>query len=93
MGGPGEGLNDLITRTIPVSSIQPWLDSPSTNYGWMMKLTDAQENDGIREGMNMRSAAYAIHEDGPYLTLEIVPEPATMILLGLGGLVIARRRK
>ena len=93
MGGTGEGLNDIITRTIPVSSIQPWLNNKNNNLGWMMKLTDAQETDGIRNGMNMRSFAYGTHELGPYLTLEIVPEPATMILLGLGGLVIRRRRK
>ncbi len=44
---------------------------------------------GINDGFYGSGAQYGL----PYATINVVPEPATMALLGLGGLLMRKRRK
>ena len=83
---------DWVQKTKPVSQalIQSWLgdDTVSLHFGikpdyyWSF-FSDKMTN---LAGNGAGSPA------GPTLTFDYIPEPATMILLGLGGLMLRKRR-
>ena len=71
-----------------VSNVQSWLNSPATNFGWLIK-TDNESVVSAREFGSAESAP----ADRPTLTVTYtVPEPGTAGLLGLAALVASTRR-
>lgn len=71
-----------------VSDVQGWLNSPSTNFGWLMKVATETGNTAREFGSTESGSA-------PSLTINYtsVPEPATASVLGITGLLLMRRRR
>ena len=88
---------DVFTVSIEPSIIQNWIDNPGSNLGWYMKLTDADEAIDDRRGWDWwgKDAELSDPEQGahPFLTLQgdIVPEPAGLSLIALGGALMLLR--
>ncbi|AQQ72231.1 hypothetical protein SMSP2_02612 [Limihaloglobus sulfuriphilus] len=99
-GGTGE----IIIDAIPATGFGLTLDFASSNAG---SLTLGEKGGGTTGGVwawyidngkvsidgvvNTNRAAYNITEDGFATTISLVPEPATMMILGLGSLLIRRK--
>ena len=72
-----------------VSDVQGWLDSPSSNFGWI--LIGDEINDRTARGFGSRDS---VTSAGPMLTVtfETVPEPSgLMMLVSVLGLWMLRR--
>jgi len=75
---------EWITWTIPGSMVQQWIDDPTNNYGLLFK-----PNGYNRPEFNFFSSESSTP---PALSFEIVPEPATLSLLSIGGILLRRRK-
>lgn len=75
-----------ITFTIPAAMIQSWIDNPSANAGLLGRQTGSSSWD-------FRSSQSGTTAQRPTLTFDyVVPEPASLCLLSVGGLMLRRRR-
>ncbi len=71
------------------ASLQAWTDDPTTNVGWFFtNITGAAFNTWHGVGATGDNEVLR-----PTLTVTYVPEPASLSLLGLGGLSVLRRRR
>ena len=75
-----------------VALLQDWIDNPSNNAGFLLRLDGAQgqdRNDGVH------SSEAALLSDRPLLTINyVVPEPtAAVTMMGLLTLTLARKRR
>jgi hypothetical protein len=80
---------------LDVATIQDWLDNPGNNAGMLLKnhLPSAQDPTQSYLCAGEWGGADPInHGYEPKLTIEYIPEPTTMVLLGLGGLLLRRRK-
>jgi hypothetical protein len=99
-GQPEEGQTDCNPCGTPFSmllaaDVQYWLDNPSQNHGWLIKAEDEISAWSTKQFMVPES----LIDDYPRLavtyTMEVVPEPSTVVLAGLGALALVpllRRR-
>jgi len=71
--------------------VAAWLASPLTNFGVVL-TQDQRVHNGIKEvGVFFHGAGYGVESDRPML--EIIPEPASLTLIGLAGATLLRRRR
>jgi hypothetical protein len=84
--------NTWLSTAALVADVQLWLDSPSTNFGWILKSEDESTQANLR-GFYSRQAATASNH--PVLTISYVPEPSSFVLsaLALSALIAAQRRR
>jgi len=77
----------VITETVGTDMTFRRSGTTAYNYGTMYRGTSTLDNLGILNGAHRNAGLWVGSE------LYTLPEPATMALLGLGGLALLRRRK
>jgi PEP-CTERM motif len=75
-----------------VADVQNWLNSPSTNFGWLLRATNESNPSTAREfasGENLTAS------QRPTLLIEftVVPEPGSLMLVGIAGLAASQNRR
>ena len=93
-GNTGTGPVGPYTFELPVELVQGWINDSGNNAGLMFSHHDrAPANPWT--WTSLASSQYGDDPDDihrPQLTIDYVPEPATMTMLLLGGLLLRRRR-
>jgi len=79
------------------ADLNAWLSGAAVNNGWFLRdqawdWADEGEDPIDWTPLTAWSSLYAGKADAQ-LVLEVIPEPATLVLLGLGGLSLLNRRK
>lgn len=72
-----------------VTDVQNWLDSPGSNFGWILRAA----NESTTTARELGSSEDAGQE--PILTINYTetPEPGSLVLLGVGTLILSSRRR
>jgi hypothetical protein len=75
-----------------VNDVQNWLNSPSTNFGWILR---ASSESTLSNARSFASSESAITSQRPTLIIDYtaVPEPSTCLLLGTVVLIAFGRRR
>jgi PEP-CTERM motif len=73
-----------------VSNVQDWLNAPATNFGWeLINLNEATATDfRAFYSREFSDASLRPSLQITYTAPATVPEPASMMLLGIGGLIL-----
>jgi hypothetical protein len=74
------------TTAAMIADVQLWLDDASQNFGWILKANNETATQSFR-AFYTRNATNAAFR--PYLIVDYVPEPATVVSLGMGALGFA----
>jgi hypothetical protein len=75
-----------------VADVQSWLDSPTSNFGWILRASNESTPSNARVFASSENVDASLR---PTLLIDYtaVPEPGSVILIGLASvLVLARRR-
>ena len=86
----GVGAYSFSSTASTVSDVQGWLDTPVSDFGWLLQSQSEVTPTSIRRFGNRTDAA-----NKPALTIQygVVPEPAALSLSALGLLIVAVRRR
>ena len=85
------GAGDTVTLTLDFNDAALWNGTDYTT-GSTVQLLNHVSDIGLKIGINVGSP-YGEYGSGEPFDIQVVPEPVTMLLLGLGGLGILRRRR
>ena len=95
--GDKQPLGGVPLTAVGCGVVEDWIDGSVVNNGMVMILTSQRPGGSV---MHLATREYACTGPAqcpgayaPELEIEILPEPASMALLGLGAVVLFRRRK
>lgn len=71
-----------------IEDVQLWLNDPSVNHGWMLLGDESQDPTAKR----WNSRTNSDEATRPLLTIEYAPEPSSLALLSLAGVLAMRGR-
>ena len=86
--GTGGGFFAFNSQPGMLSDVESWLSTPSSNFGWLVKMTDESTGGTAREFSSKNIAP------APRLTIDFtaVPEPSSSLLLVAATTIAAKRR-
>lgn len=85
---PGSGAMTFTLNAAGLAAVNDWIANPSVNYGFFIRQAD-----GTFASDQFHSSEAIGDTLHPLLTLDVIPEPSTMMLLGAGGLLLWRRMR
>lgn len=76
----GNGFTGQISVTIPASVVQAWINSPSTNYGLFLRITETTSDNENDKHFKFRSREYATSSDRPQLDITYTQAPPPQMM-------------
>jgi PEP-CTERM motif len=96
-GSASFGLTNFTATTFSsqpamVTDVQSWLNTPATNFGWLLKYVNETTGFGAREIASKENATASWR---PQLTIDFtpIPEPSSMTLLAMAAMATTRFRR
>jgi hypothetical protein len=101
VGGPIDNQQKWLSTPALISDLQGWLDNSAANFGWALVNANETSNTTFKAfysrqaTLNNGGTGTAIDPSWlPRLTVTFVPEPATSLLLSVGGsFALLRKRR
>lgn len=84
------GVYTFASQSGLVADVQNWLNAPASNFGWILQTVNEGSGTSGRQLGSRESAGQQ-----PTLTINYTaaPEPGSLVLLGVGTLVLSSRRR
>lgn len=74
-----------------LDALNDWIDDPAQNFGFLLRIV--ADDDSVDNRIDVRNVETGVTGQRPVLTVETIPEPGSMMLLGAGAACMLMRRR